>query len=361
MSQNNILQIIPYVSSKYGGPPYVAKSLNNIFNNNGYISKVLTAGEYEKSENVIFFKLTTNKFWFSYDFMFNSIKYIKNSNTIFVHGLYNFITLWASLIAFIHGKKIYLLPHGMLDKNSINSSGFVKNSIRSIFLYTLGIFQIKASNKVIFNSQKEKDNSILVKTYAIIPNGVDLDYINNVKCKKKYFEQDKISLFFLGRLNKIKGIELILEAINKLDDSTKKNIELVIAGTGHDKYVDFLRGVSNKNIVKFIGHIDGDDKYCYLKQCDIYLQPSFTEGLSLSMLEAMSCKVNMITTNKVGLFEELLEENAAKVIDYDSKQLELAITELIMSGKNKFKENSYKMVEEKYNWNFILKDYINLI
>ena len=292
--------------------------------------------------------------------MLNSIKCIKNSDTVFIHGLYSFITLWTSVIAFIYSKKIYLLPHGMLDKNSINSSGFFKNSIRKIFLYTFGIFQVKTSNKVIFNSQKEKDNSILVKNSIIIPNGVDLDYINNIKCNKEYFKQDKISLFFLGRLNQIKGIEIILESVNRLDNNIKNKIELVIAGTGDGRYVNFLNDISNNNIVKFIGHVNEQKKYCYLKQCDIYLQPSFTEGLSISMLEAMACKVSMITTNRVGIFEELIKKNAAKVIDYDVDQLGLAISELIFD-KNEYKENSYKMVKDRYDWDIVIKFYKELI
>ena len=359
MNKYKILHLIPYINSQFGGPPYVAKSLNNLFNKSSFNSKILTLEE-DTNRNILFFKLTTKKFWFSFDFMINSIKYIKNSDIIFIHGIYSFVSLWGSIIAILFNKKVFLLPHGMLDKNSINSSGFIKNSIRKIFLYTIGLLQIKLSNKIIFNSQKEKINSLFANNSMVIPNGVDVEYIDNVRCNNQYFEKDKINLFFLGRLNKIKGIELILEAINQLDDDIKEKINFVIAGTSSNEYVEFLQSVADKAVVKFIGHIEGSDKYCFLKQCDIYLQPSFTEGLSISMLEAMACKVKMITTNRVGLFEELKINNAAKVIDYDKHQLQLAIIELIKK-ENNYKNNCYKMIKEKYNWNKIIEDYKKLM
>ncbi|MDQ7083777.1 MAG: glycosyltransferase family 4 protein [Sulfurovum sp.] len=360
MKNNKIVQIIPYFNSRYGGPPYVAKSLNTFFNLNGYNSILLTVDNYESSTHTVFFKMSIRKFWYSYDFMMHSIKYIKNSDIVFVHGLYTFVSLWGTFIAYLYGKKIYLLPHGMLDNNSINSSGVIKNTLRKFFLYTIGYFQVKVSQKVIFNSKKEMENSLFSHNAVIIANGVDLHYIDTIQTHKNYFSKEKVSLFFLGRLHKIKGIELILDAIDKLDDNIKEKIELIIAGTGDTDYIKFLQDSSDINTTKFIGHIDSDTKYNYLKQCDIYLQPSFTEGLSISMLEAMACRVNMITTNRVGLFEELIDKEAAMIIEYNSTKLKLAILSLI-NTRNKYRDNGYEMIKEKYNWNVILNDYIDLI
>ncbi|MGA1847651.1 glycosyltransferase family 4 protein [Deferribacter abyssi] len=358
--QYKILHIIPYITSKYGGPPYVVKSLNKFFNKNNFNSQILTLCNKNKNDNNIkCFKLTTKYFWFSFDFMFNSIKYIKNCDIIFIHGIYSFTSLWGSIIGKIFNKKILLLPHGMLDKDSINSSNIFKNIIRKIFLYTIGLIIIKFANKIIFNSQKEKENSIFSKNSIVIPNGVDVEYIGSIKCNKKYFAYNKISLFFLGRIHPIKGIELLVDAINILDDNMKNKIEVVIAGNGDMQYIKYLQKKSDK-CIKFIGHIEGDEKYCYLKQCDIYLQPSQTEGLSISMLEAMACKVNMITTNKVGLYEELVKNNAAKIINYDVKELKEAIFDII-TNRLDFKEKGFELIKEKYNWNMIVKEYKKLI
>jgi len=353
-----ILHIIPYISSKYGGPPFVTKSLNKFFIKYGFESQILTYCD-KSFDNIRCFKLNTEKFWFSFDFMFNSIKNIKKSDVVFIHGVYSFTSLWGSVFGKMFNKKIFLLPHGMLDKDSINSSNFFKNSIRKFFLYTVGLIIIKNADKIIFNSEKEKQNSLFSKNGIVIHNGVDLDYIDKIQCKKNYFSKDKISLFFLGRIHPIKGIEFLIDAVNLLDDEIKNQIEIIIAGDGEENYINYLKSKSDK-CIKFIGHIQGNEKYCYLKQCDIYLQPSQTEGLSISMLEALACKVNMITTNKVGLAKELKNKNAAMIIQYDLEELKESILKMLNDNKN-YGQNGYNLIKEKYNWNIIIKKYQKIL
>lgn len=359
-----VLQVIPYMNSRYGGPVYVAKSLLKFFIKSGVSSTILSLIDKnsEQNENIVYFKKTTNLWFFSLDFLKNSIEHIRNSDVVLIHGVYSFLTLWSVLVAFILRKNIFLRPAGMFDRDSIFSSNFGKNSFRYIYLTTIGFFIVLMIDKIVFNSKKEKENSLYKKSKKsiIISNGVDLDYINAVECDKKYFEDNKISLFFLGRINNIKGVELLIDATNSLPENIKNEIELIIAGDGDEKYIKYIKNMSDCNIIKFIGHIEGDIKYCYLKQCDIYLQPSLTEGLSLSMLEAMACKVKMITTNRVGLFEELIENEAAFVISYDKEELMKAIQKLINEPFDLGK-NGYKMIKEKYNWNSIVKEYLKCI
>lgn len=359
-----VLQVIPYMNSRYGGPVYVAKSLLKFFLKSGVDCTVLSLADKnsEQNENIVYFKKTTNIWFFSLDFLKNSIKHIKKSDVVLIHGVYSFLTLWSVLMAFILRKKIFLRPAGMFDRNSIYSSNFVKNSFRYIYLKTVGFCIVVMTDRIVFNSKKEKENSLYgdSKKSILISNGVDLGHIDAIKCEKKYFVDNKISLFFLGRINNIKGIELLIEAINSLPINIKNQIELVIAGDGNYKYIEYIKSISDLDIVKFIGHIEDDTKYCYLKQCDIYVQPSLTEGLSLSMLEAMACKVNMITTNRVGLFEELIDNKAAFVINYDKEELLHAIQKLINEPCD-FDKNGYEMIKEKYNWNKIIKEYLKCI
>jgi len=356
-----ILQISPYFNSRSGGPPYVARSLNSLFNKKGYESTLLTVDEFvANTKDVVFFKLTTRVFWYSYAFLLGSIKHIKNSEIIFIHGLYTFVSVWSSVVAFVFRKRVYILPHGMLDRDSVNSSSAVKNFIRKVFLYTIGFAQVISATKIIFNSKKEKNNSFLSKNGVVIPNGVDLNFIDHVVCEKKFFDSSKVNLFFLGRIHKIKGIELILDAINGLDEVFKKKLILIVAGSGDHAYMEFIKSKAGTNPVRFIGHIDESEKYCYLKQCDIYLQPSYTEGLSISMLEAMACGVEMITTSSVGLVDELQERSAAKIIDFDSGQLRGAIRNIISEGSG-YKNRAYSLVKEKYSWDNVISEYVSLI
>ncbi len=355
-----IVQVIPYMDSKYGGPVYVAKSMHKFFTNRGFKSTILSLGEVKDSdEQIILLKKSSEKWFFSLDFLFNSHKIIKKNDVLIVHGFYSFITLWSVIVAGILNKRIYLRPAGMLDKDSVFSSGVLQNIFRYTYIHTVGIIIIFFSKNIIFNSKKEKNNSYFshLKKSIITPNGVDLDHINSINCPNEIFNKEKINLFFLGRINKIKGIEILLESVDKLE-----GVELTVAGSGDHVFVEKLKKKFIKNI-RFIGHLEGDEKYCYLKQCDIYVQPSKTEGLSLAMLEAMACKVAMITTNKVGLHEELEERNAAKIIDYDQDALEKAIKELSLdkATRDEYAKNAFDLIENKYNWELVMHTYIELM
>lgn len=357
-----VLHIIPYISSNFGGPPFVAKSLNNLFNEHGFDSKILTLGSKNESTGYIFyFKKNTKFFFFSFDFLINTIKYFKDTDVIFIHGLYTFPSLWSSFIGYFLKKKMYLLPHGMLDRDSVSSGNFLKNSLRRFFIYTVVYFQVKVANQIIFNSAKEQKNSFMNYKSIIIHNGVDIESIQKIKCDKEYFNKDKVNLFFLGRIHPIKGIELIIDAINMLDVATKQKIHLTIAGAGSDDYIGFLKKRIQFDNIDFIGHIDGNKKHCYLRQCDIYLQPSYTEGLSISLLESMANRALIMTTNKVGIYEELMQYSAGYVIDCNHNAIKDGILEILNGDYGLLRKNAYDLVCNKYNWNNIFKEYKTLV
>jgi len=369
MYNSTILHIIPYLSTKYGGPPYVAIALNKQLKCLGFKSKILTLTSQLgyppelPEEDVVFFQKDTDFYFFSLDFMINVIKYIKSADLIFIHGFYTFPTIWSTVISYIFKKKIILLPHGMLDKDSINSSSVKKNLFRKLYLFTVGLLQVKFSNIVVFNSHKEKRNSLFNLNSIVIHNGIDIDALQRIECKKSYFSSNKVKLFFLGRLHPIKGIELIIDAINILEQNVKNRIQLIVAGTGDDDFMLNLISKSPKDIVKYIGHIDSPQKFYYLKEADIYLQPSYTEGLSISMLEAMASKVAMITTNRVGLYEELKQNNAALVIDYNVIDLKNAIEDLVENNekRERIAKNAYNLVKRKFDLKVIAENYQELI
>lgn len=357
-----IVHLIPYVDSKYGGPPYVSLSMCKFFKKRGIESTIITVGNKNSSEDIRSFKLTTNTFFFSIAYMLSVAKHIQKSEVVYIHGIYSFVALWGGLIAWLIGKDIYLLPHGMLDKDSINSGNITKNIFRKLYLSTLGLFQVFIAKKIVFNSEKEHNNSLLNKNSVVIPNGVDIEAIDALNCTKNVYESGVYNILFFGRIHPIKGIDIIMDAFKLLSSKYDENsIRLNIVGDGDKEFVDKIKKEMDIKNVKFLGHIDGDEKYCYLKQCDLYLQPSKTEGLSVAMLEALACGCEIITTDSVGLSDELKKSHIATVIRYDKNELFRAI-ECHYLKKCKFSRESIKeFVKKKYSWENVIEKYINLM
>ena len=358
-----VLQVIPYMEKKYGGPVFVATMISHFLNINNIKNKILSTSSKQARGNnsVIVYKETTRFWFFSFDFLFNAHKEVKDCDYLLIHGVYSFFTFWTYILALVYRKKIFLRPAGMLDVDSIFDGRGFKALARIFYLIITGLLIYLTSCRIIFNSSKEKYNSLLgfTKKAIILPNGIDPKAVS-VKSESELFSKP-YKLFFMGRLDSIKGIDLLINAVNNLDEKIKKDVELIVAGDGQYNFVRRIKSQSCSNI-KYIGHIEGRLKYQYLNECDIYLQPSKTEGLSNSMLEAMFCQVAIITTKNVGLSRELIEKDAAEVIDFDVTQLIMSITKLIKSKElvERYKANSFYFANKSYNFEKNIHNYIKI-
>jgi glycosyltransferase involved in cell wall biosynthesis len=164
------------------------------------------------------------------------------------------------------------------------------------------------------------------RVVRIIPNGVDVDrYKPGPSDRRQHYDADRLFLY-MGRVDAEKNVGKLLEAF--LDCDPPPGIRLLVMGTGSDRRR--LERIYRDRRVVFTGHIaDEEERIAILRAADAFFLPSSVEGLSLSMLEAMSCGVAAVATD-VGTDGEALR-GAGIVIDPDNlgEELRLAIRELI--------------------------------
>jgi len=116
---------------------------------------------------------------------------------------------------------------------------------------------------------------------------------------------DKITLLFLARLEKEKGIFELIEACDSLIYRGYQ-IRLLIAGKGRAEK-EILARVKNKEYIKILGYVMGKDKAQVFSESDIYILPSYTEGMPNSVLEAMAFGLPVIVT-PVGGLPDIIKE-----------------------------------------------------
>ena len=158
-------------------------------------------------------------------------------------------------------------------------------------------------------SQSEKNcltKLYKVKKVFVLPNCIDLDQTEFSNEKK--FDKDFFDLLYLGRIEKEKGIDYIIEAC----DILKKNgfpFKLHFAGTEthKDEYLPKCKKLLGENFI-YEGIVSGKEKTVLLRKCDVFLLPSFFEGLPMSLLECMSFGMIPITTN-VGSIGSIVKNN----------------------------------------------------
>lgn len=143
-----------------------------------------------------------------------------------------------------------------------------------------------------------------------IPNGVDIDKFSPLPLDQKInlrqrlgIGKQEMMILFTGALRPLKGIELLLASVSRLANMNPP-LKLVLVGPcdkekhwGIDEhYVTTLRNkaAEMKHQVTFAGYVHNIEKY--LQAADLFVLPSWREGLSNSLLEAMACGLPCVAT-----------------------------------------------------------------
>lgn len=200
----------------------------------------------------------------------------------------------------------------------------------------------------------------------IIFNGTRTEKVVDDKFLDKWNLQKGQYAIFVGRLVRHKGAHHLIEAFKKLDRESKipSNFKLVIVGDGFytDDYVNELRDSArnNENIV-FTGSLEGEELNGIFANANLFVQPSETEGLSISLLEAMSYGVPILMSD----IQENLDvagEVAQSFETNNVSDLKKKLDKLI-NGKNNPEidiEGAKRLIENKYNWEIISQKTISL-
>ena len=134
-------------------------------------------------------------------------------------------------------------------------------------------------------------NKYAAKTFYI-PNGANVEHNDGTKALDRWGLKDKKYIISVGRLIKHKGNQYLIEAFKKLEDTNKlpNSFKLVIVGNGFhtEKYVRDLYKISeDRKSIIFTNSQTGATLEQLFSHAYLFVQPSESEGLSISLLEAM--------------------------------------------------------------------------
>lgn len=163
----------------------------------------------------------------------------------------------------------------------------------------------KASGVIVINSQSLRFVEKIGKyNTRIIPNFIPQLSIGN----EKHISEEIRQILFVGHIRKTKGVEEVLEAAKSFP-----GIHFLLAGTVTKEYEESVRVGEFGNNVEFLGNVSHEKVLEYLDESDVFLFPSYTEGFSLSLVEAMSRGVPCIATG-VGANADMLEDKGGIIV-----------------------------------------------
>lgn len=165
-----------------------------------------------------------------------------------------------------------------------------------------------------FNSKKVLENysykyKKISRKFVKINNILDdktLEYLKKIQ-NKKTSRGDYLNGVVVARLEKNKGIDLVINAMNKLENE-KIKISIIGLGTEEKK----LKNLSNNQNLKFLGYVDNPIKL--LANYDFFILPSRKEGMSNSLIHALAL-------NKLCIVSDCIGGNAELINNYSQKSL----------------------------------------
>jgi glycosyltransferase involved in cell wall biosynthesis len=300
----------------------------------------------------------------------NNVEIISSENTftIPIKGLKNpSFMISSSLKAKFKKNNDIVHAHNIPSAKAMkNASGKKILTIHGIYSQQVKNLHNKTTSKIAANYEKEalewanaitvvsKDAFDYYKKLGLnvyhIPNSIDIDSLST-KSDRRYKKQ----IIFAGRLSSEKGVDVLSDLAKILPS----DINLIILGSGPKE--NLIKNIKKSN-VSYFGYLPKNETISLIRGSDILIQPSKIEGVSSTILEAMACKVPVITTN-VGGNKEIIEHNKTGILiePNNSKKLLDEILNLFINSKIKNELiNSAYIDVQKYDWKYVGKLYLDL-
>jgi glycosyltransferase involved in cell wall biosynthesis len=205
---------------------------------------------------------------------------------------------------------------------------------------------------------------------TVIPNGMDKVFYKKIvdnRFRKKYKISEKYLVLFFGRLNPTKGPEKLAQAAVNITKK-RRDIAFVWVGPDEGKAEEVKKLIEPYKNMRYLGPIRGKEKIAEMYQAaDIYVLPSYREGLPLTLFEAMASGLPIIASPVNGVPFEMKQPENGFFADYgDIKTIEEKILKILSNKKlaKQISENNIKKVKQ-YDWDIIhwryMKEYRRLV
>jgi len=161
----------------------------------------------------------------------------------------------------------------------------------------------------------------------------------------------------MGRLEKRKGANVLLEAWQKMDDGI-----LWIVGSGAEESV--LEKVAKELRLQRVQFLGGTlNPLDYYHAADVFILPSIQEGFPNVILEAMSCGLPCIAS-EIGGVTDIMKQDSQGILvpPGDAERLSEAIARMLSSpiDRNRWGQCAVKTVQDNYDFDRVLVNYLNL-
>jgi glycosyltransferase involved in cell wall biosynthesis len=273
----------------------------------------------------------------------------------------DWLELLFSYVFYQSGVKVCLIIH---DIKSLDTSqnAFMRQFLLSHFHHYKVVHNEYSRTELIKAMGKKEDNSIYV-----IPHGDFTRMIEKLRDDSGVvtlnpYSSVAINLLFFGQVKKVKGLDILLEAMTMLDDSFK----LTIAGKSRDdsmkNYSEIITRLQKKGSLEIISrHVTDSERDFLMRNCDAVILPYRQIYQSGVLLMAMSYGKSVIASD-LPAFSEIIDDGHNGLLFERNNPVSLAsaIKRLKTIDLKKTGLAAKTEVMKKYNWNNVVLLYIKM-
>lgn len=284
----------------------------------------------------------------------------KNYSTIITNTRFFTIstiaTKYANILKKKFGTKFIHIEHG---NKKVTHNNFLVQMISRLYDQIFGKYTISKADLVVCISRPGIHfvERFGARNTKLIHNSIHTEKFNKTKSNlrnKLEIDNNEFVIVYVGRLIYAKGVQNLIEALHK-----EKNTQLIIIGDGN--YKKELIKLASKNEVKtiFTGSLNEQEIKDYLNIADLFINPSYSEGLPTSVLEAGAMGMAVIATDVGGTNEIISNKTSGILIEPNNTD---ALKNAIKTLKNLPKDARIRMGEllkQKIKKEFDWKETIN--
>lgn len=335
----------------------------------GISSRVLSVESGEQSlllesDDVVLLPCWSRRWYLPAPKLFTMYRMVRQADVIHLVNHWTIINAIIYWLARMTGTPYVVCPAGALSLFG-RSQGF-----KRWYNWVVGISLVKYSAAAIVVSEDEVE---VLKQYGAaaghiqhIPNGVrleDFSYTDEQLFRKHIDIGNADYLLFVGRLNEIKGPDILLDAFVECS-SDFPDLHLVFAGPDGGM-LDVLKYEAVKaeltDRVHFVGYTGGELKSSAYHGASLLVVPSRQEAMSIVALEGAVCAVPVVLTDRCG-FDLLAEAGAAKLTVASTSGISAVISELMNDAvlRKKMGAKGQQLAIDAYTWEVASSRYVEL-
>jgi glycosyltransferase involved in cell wall biosynthesis len=283
---------------------------------------------------------------------------VRSAEVVHIHGLWQPQTRRGARAAVAARVPYLVAAHGMAEPWALRQKYWKKR----VYLALVEARNLRRAACLHALSRPEIAHLRAIAPWTPIgfaPNGVDLAPFDDLPPRSALEGEHpelrgKFVLLFLSRLHVKKGLDLLAEALHRVAPD-RPDLHLLVAGNDDGAWAPFLARMEESGLtarITYLGHVSGEMARRAWAAADAFVLPSYSEGFSMAILEALACRLPCLITTAC-YFPEVAAAGGAVVVEPTAEDVTRGLRELLERAPEERADLGRKgrrLIERDYTW-----------